>query len=440
MTNTIANSVTIQNPVSGISAPSSISHLPSPTSATSHLSSSPVPTIHQSINPSIQPPAPRPEPVDGNTLLTELASLLRLFVVLPPWAAETLALWTLHTYAFELRDISTYIGIESPTRRCGKTTLLTILAQLVNRPLVAANVSSPSFFRAIEELRPTLMIDEADRFLKGKADLQGILNAGYCRKTAFVLRVAQQLSRSESNGHSSTLAYFSCWCPKVIAQIGHLPGTLADRCIVLRMQRKTWDETCERLRNLDTEKLRRQCIRFVQDHAQAIAAAKPIFPAALNDRAADIWEPLLALADLAGGSWPELARQAATHLSAGAQDRTPIGSLLLDIFLIYSSLNVDRIFTRDLVEELNLRRHRTWAELLNVKEVTERWLAFQLRPFNIRPRTLRIGEVRGKGYLQEDFKESSRRYVSRSDLDALKAELGQETPPAQNQKPDEQHS
>src|SRR6185369_3092624 len=150
---------------------------PSPTSATSHPSSSPVPTIHQSINPSIQSPAPWPDPVDGNTLLTEMASLLRLFVVLPTWAAETLALWTLHTYAFELRDISTYIGIESPTRRCGKTTLLTILAQLVNRPLVAANVSSPSFFRAIEELRPTLMIDEADRFLKGKADLQGILNA-----------------------------------------------------------------------------------------------------------------------------------------------------------------------------------------------------------------------------------------------------------------------
>jgi len=170
---------------------------------------------------------------------------------------------SLFDFAFELRDVATYIGIESPAKRCGKTTLQTVLCQLVNRPVVAANVSSPSFFRAIEELRPTLMIDEADRFLKGKNDLQGILNAGYNRKTAYVLRVAQQLAGSESNGQTSTLGFFFCWCPKLISQIGHLPGTLADRCIVLRMQRKTRLEVCERFRNLETDTLRRQCARFV---------------------------------------------------------------------------------------------------------------------------------------------------------------------------------
>src|SRR5882724_10254360 len=190
----------------------------------------------------LRPVIPWPEPVDGRLLLDALLQLLIRFVVLPKWAAETLALWILHTFAFELRDVCAYIGVESPTRRCGKTTLLTLLSQLINRPLVAANVSSPSFFRAIEEVKPTLMIDEADRFLKGKHDLQGILNAGYNRKTAYVLRVAQQLSGSGSNGKISTLAFFSCWCPKVISQIGRLPGTLADRCIIVRMQRKTSEE------------------------------------------------------------------------------------------------------------------------------------------------------------------------------------------------------
>src|SRR5216117_787005 len=233
--------------------------------------------------------------VEAGSLLDKLVALLARFVVLPMWAAETLALWILHTYAFELRDVSTYIGVESPQRRCGKTTLLTILSQLVNRPVVAANVSSPSFFRAIEELRPTLMIDEADRFLKGKHELQGILNAGYSRKTAFVLRVGQPLPKSESKSQPSTLAFFSCWCPKLISQIGHLPDTLADRCILLRMQRKTPHEKCERMRKLQTLDLRRQCARFVLDHAQAIASATPEIPASLNDRAADIWEPLLAL-------------------------------------------------------------------------------------------------------------------------------------------------
>src|SRR5262249_26896364 len=93
----------------------------------------------------------------------------------------------------------------------------------------------------------------------------------------------------------STLVRFSCWCPKVIAAIGRLPDTLADRCIVIRMHRKTIKEQCERLRNLDTSPHRRQCARFALDHRAAISNAQPEIPPSLNDRAADIWEPLLAL-------------------------------------------------------------------------------------------------------------------------------------------------
>ena len=99
---------------------------------------------------------PWPEAVGGNVLLDELARVMKRFVVLPHWGAEALALWTVHTYAFQLRDITTYIGVESPEKRCGKTTLLTLLGELVNRPVVASNISSPAFFRVIEETRPTL--------------------------------------------------------------------------------------------------------------------------------------------------------------------------------------------------------------------------------------------------------------------------------------------
>src|SRR5882672_3594567 len=108
---------------------------------------------------------PWPEPVDGNILLQELTRMLSRFVIPPAWAPETLALWTLHTYAFELRDVTAYLGIESPEKRCGKTTLLGVLSELVNRPVVAANISPPAFFRLIEETHPTLLIDEADTFL-----------------------------------------------------------------------------------------------------------------------------------------------------------------------------------------------------------------------------------------------------------------------------------
>src|ERR1051326_1167730 len=167
--------------------------------------------------------------VEGRVLLDKLVALLARFVVLPKWGAETLALWILHTYVFELRDVSTYLGIESPEKRCGKTTLLGVLSKLVNRPVAAANISPPAFFRLIEEVRPTLLIDETDTFLAGSYELRGILNAGYKRETAYVWRATSEVKKGERlnqlNGLNKDadaaedegraqqlrLARFSCW-------------------------------------------------------------------------------------------------------------------------------------------------------------------------------------------------------------------------------------
>jgi len=370
---------------------------------------------------------PWPEPVGAGQLLDDLRATLTRFVVLPNGAAETLALWILHTHAFELRDVSTYIGIESPTRRCGKTTLLTVLGELVNRPIIAANVSSPAFFRAIEELRPTLMIDEADTFLRGNDELHGILNAGYHRKSANVLRVASISpvrrpplnSASPSPNSNVGLAFFSCWCPKVISRIGKLSDTLADRCILVRMQRKTSKEACDRLKNLDGEPLRRKCARFILDHAAGITAARPGIPASLNDRAADIWEPLLALADLAGGEWPNLARQAAVTLSTPAPESSAINSLLIDIWTVFIRFHADRIFSFDLVRLLSQTDERPWKAGKKPHHITEQWLAGQLKPFGVRPRNLVIASEQRKGYLQADFMEVFRRYVSKSEVESF---------------------
>jgi len=396
---------------------------------------------------------PWPEPVDGRALLDALCRVLGRFVVLPPWAQEVLALWTLHTYAFELRDITTYIGIESPEKRCGKTTLLTLLSELVNRPEAAANISSPAFFRTIEEMRPTLLIDESDTHLKGNHQLRGILNSGYNCRMSYVLRVTHEKEDTETRGHgdaergpaeeakctnplkskirnqkskmASRLARFSCWCPKAIATIGHLPETLADRCLRIRMQRKTGAENCERFDDDQAKALaplRRQCARFVQDHAAEIASARPSIPAGLNDRAADISAPLLVLADLAGGEWPKIARDAVVGLTERAEESNPIGALLLDIFVLFARLNADRLFTRTVVAELNSWRERPWAEMLHGKEVNDLWLARTLRPYGIRPKTIWIGDEHAKGYVQEECKEVFRRYISKSEWEALKAE------------------
>ncbi len=398
---------------------------------------------------------PWPEPVDGKYLLDYLAWVFGRHVVVPQWGEQALALWTLHTYAYSLRDVTTYLGIESPEKRCGKTTLLAVLSELVNRPVVAANISPPAFFRVIEEARPTLLIDEADTFLRGNDELRGILNSGYHRKTAYVLRVANELAksknqppkgrdrpeapnspadadqaefRSASTGRASQLARFSCWCPKAVAAIGRLPDTLANRCIIIRMQRKTAGEQCDRLCNLQPAALRQQCVRFVLDHAAAIATARPQIPPALNDRAADIWEPLLALADLAGGPWPEVARNAAVALSRATMENNAIEWLFGDIWIAFCLLERERIFSRDLVARLNEAGDRPWSELRNGKPITDRWLSRRLRPYGVQPRTMWIGKAAAKGYFKDDFEEAFHRYLPYAELRAWIAQMPAEQP------------
>jgi putative DNA primase/helicase len=378
-----------------------------------------------------------------DNLLDDLTADFRRHLILPRYAAETLALWNVHTYAYELRDISTYLGIESPDKQCGKTTLLRLLGKLVRRPVSTANVSPSALFRVIEELQPTLLIDEGDTFLRNNDELRGILNAGYTPDTAFVLRASSESSSSSSSSSSSNgssdplvgsannpsihesitpslssfpsvenptgiwavgassnlnskvknLKCFSTWCPKAIAMIGRLPETLSDRCITIRMHRKRKSEICDRVREFDGSSLRRRCEEFVHANAEAIRTARPVVPAELGDRAADIWEPLLVLADLAGGQWPELARAAAVFMSAKAQEASPTASLLSDIHALFLRDNNDRLWTRTVVQALNQMTDRPWRDLAPASRVTEGWLSRHLRKYGIFSHNISIAGV-----------------------------------------------
>jgi hypothetical protein len=338
----------------------------------------------------------------GAELLDELKGLFERYVILPPNAAEVLALWTLHTYAWPLRRVTTYLAVVSPKKRCGKTTLLTLLDKLVCRPQFASNISPPAIFRAIEETQPTLLIDEADTFLDGSDEFRGILNAGYRRESAYVLR---------ATGEGQNLRRFSCWCPKVIASIGSLPDTLADRCVIINIRRKTAAEKCERLGDLDTLLLFQRCRAWVGENEAMIQSARPAIPEGLNDRAADIWEPLFVLADLAGGKWPEVARAAALSLSAGSDDEDVSALLLGDIRKIFRVAKVDRLFSRHLVDGLTRIMDRPWREIRRGGPINELWLAQQLAPFEIYSRSVRIGDFTSKGYALEDFQDAFARYL-----------------------------
>ncbi len=246
-------------------------------------------------------PEPWPDPVTGEEVLAELVRTLTQYVALHEGAATALALWITHAHAHDAFQISPILAVTSPEKRCGKTTLLELISSLVPRPLPSSSITAASLFRAVDRFEPTLLIDEADTFLKDREELRGILNSGHRRTLAKIVRTV-------GDQHEARL--FSTWAPKAIALIGKLPDTLADRSIEVRMQRRTEDEHVERLRldRLDElEPLRRRIWTWAQKNQEQLQAADPSLPDGLHDRARDNWRPLVSVADLAPeGSGPSV--------------------------------------------------------------------------------------------------------------------------------------
>jgi hypothetical protein len=351
-------------------------------------------------------PEPWPEAVEGPALMDELVGTFGRFMVLPDDGAHVVAaLWALHTHAHDAARVSPILAITSPEKRCGKTTLLTLLSGLTRRPLPASNITTAVVFRAVEKYRPTLLIDEADTFLKEREELRGVLNSGHNRATAMVLRTV---------GDDHEPRTFSTWGPKAIALIGDLPATLEDRSVVLALRRRRKDEKVEELR-LDRleelEPIRRRAGRWATDHLDVLTAADPTVPAGLHDRARDNWRPLLAIADALGGPWPERARAAAVKLSGDAGDGDAPGVMLLeDLKGIFGGK--DAIRSEDIVAALIELEDRPWPEWRGGKPLTKRGLAKLLKPFKVFPTQYREGDRGGlRGYKAEAMKDAWDRYL-----------------------------
>jgi putative DNA primase/helicase len=355
-------------------------------------------------------PKPWEDTVDGAELLSALATAVGRYVVLPDGSGVALALWIVHTYALDAAAISPIIAIVSPTRRCGKSTLLDVLAALVLRPMAASNVSAAAVYRAVERWRPTLLLDELDTYIHDTDELRGVINSSHRRSQAYV-------ARCEERAGEIVPVRYSTWCARALACIGRLPETLEDRSIILRLRRRAANETVARYRHDRTpgelEPLRRQAARWARDSEAVLYAADPAMPPELHDREADSWRPLFAIAEIAGGSWPSLARDAALALSdARATSDATIGiELLRDLRTIFAARAVPRIPTDDLIRDLTADAERPWATYQGGRSITARKLARLLDPFEIGPTKWRDGIVTARGYQAADMGDAWSRYL-----------------------------
>jgi putative DNA primase/helicase len=361
---------------------------------------------------SLPEPEPWPTPVDGGALLDALSSAIGSYVIMPEPARHAAALWVAHTYLLDCFSITPRLAVRSPMKRCGKTTLLDVISRLVLRPLPTGSVTAAALFRVVEGYRPTLLVDEADTFLAEADELRGVLNSGH--------RKGGQVVRTVGDDHEPRA--FSTFAAVAIAIIGNLPDTLADRSITVDLKRRMPSESVasfrfDRVGHLDV--LARQAARWAQDHAGTIAAADPEMPG-IHNREADNWAPLFAIADIAGGEWPERARTAAlnAHAAAGGDEASLIEILLGDIRDIFARREenkvepADRIPSADLVGALVAIEGRPWPELgRSRKPLTQNGLARRLKPLAITSQNIRIGDKVPKGYLLVWFREAFSRYL-----------------------------
>ena len=381
-------------------------------------------------------PDPWPGKVGGAELLDEIVKIMRRYLILPDSGAEAIALWSVYSYAHDLFDISPSLIISSPVKRCGKTQTIKTISEIVSRPLTTSNISTSAIFRVIEVSRPTLLMDEAENYIHGdNEDMCSVLNSGHTRATAFVVRTV---------GDDHEPRKFSTYTPMVIALIGKLTDTLEDRGIIVRMQRRRSDERVERFRESrvppDLLVLGRKAARWIADHQELLREADPQLPDGLDDRAQDKWFPLVAIADLAGGEWPERARDAALALSGEKVESADSAKILLleDLRDLFEKRKTNHIFSADICVELAEMEDRPWPEHRKGKPITPRQLSILLKHFEISPKSIRIGLEAKKGYDFSDFEDAFSRYIPPSNRHTVTTRINTGNPANSNRhtKPD----
>ena len=219
--------------------------------------------------------SPGEQPVDGAVLLDDIAREVTGLVVMPVEAGFATALWTAFTFTIDTGQFAPRLLSRVPEKRCGKTSLLEALIELCRRALPASNISAPALFRTVEKVQPTIILDEAETFIRDDEQLRGLINSGHRRSLAFVIRTVEV-------GGDFEPRRFSTWCPMAIAGIGGLHGTIEDRSVIVELQRKLSGQEVARLDEAARGRLRvlaRKLRRWADDHNRGIPRGEPDDPA-----------------------------------------------------------------------------------------------------------------------------------------------------------------
>jgi hypothetical protein len=317
------------------------------------------------------------------------------------------------------------LAMLSPEPGSGKTRVLEILDLLVPNSMLVLSPSVAAIFRTLDQQQVTLLFDESDAIFtkRGddgqKEDLRALINSGYKRGAT--------IPRCIGNRHE--VQCFPVFAATALAGLGDLPDTIMSRAIIVRMRKRAPGERVEafrtRVHEAEGHRLRDRLAEFAAHVGVRAGADWPELPPGIEDRKAEIWEPLIAVADQAGGHWPETARRACLDLSAVADNRqASLGIRLLDdirtVFdgadalptaTILARLCGTEPYTTDGQNEpIYVAEDAPWAELWG-KPLDSRGLARMLRKYDSGSKKIKFDGKSVQGYGRADLWDAWERYL-----------------------------
>jgi len=353
-------------------------------------------------------------PSGGDLVLQKIEKFLARFVCYPSEAARVAhVLWIVHTWMMPAWESTPRIAFLSPEPGSGKSRALEVTEPLVPRPVHAVNTTPAYLFRKVadEAGPPTILYDEIDTVFgpraKDNEDTRGMLNAGH--------RKGATAGRCVIRGKNVETEELEAYCAVALAGLDDLPDTIMTRSVVVRMRRRAPGERVEpwrlRINGPEAEELAGEIRGWTAKVALQAGESWPEMPAGVEDRDADVWEALLAVADLAGGDWPERARVSAVTLVTASKDRTPsIGVMLLrDLRSIFGTET--RMSTENILTTLNDLDESPWATIRRGDPLDARGLSNRLGKYGIKPAQWREGADRHRGYLAADLTDAWERYL-----------------------------
>ena len=245
-------------------------------------------------------------------MLAALTEAIGNYVIMTRRQRLGVALWVIFAHLFDIAETAPKLYLKSPVPECGKTRLMRVIRYLTPKALLVSNATASSVFRIIEMHCPALLLDEGDTFIADNEELRGILDSGFDRDDAAILRTVP----GPDGNYESRI--FSTWCPQVLAGIASLKPSIMRRCFVIELQRKKKSQPVAKLRKRTAGPLldlAQRVARWAADNRDAVADAVPQIPAGMSDRLDEGWEVPLAIAEVIGGEWSEQARRAALAIS-----------------------------------------------------------------------------------------------------------------------------